>query len=82
MASGDSGEPFTLTHNGHFSLGYFAPGTYTVAQELPAGWMQTTPTDGAGMPINPAVVLADGGASAHITFGNSADGANDNVFQQ
>ena len=43
----DAGEPFALTDaNGNYAITGLPPGTYDVLEALPAGWEQTTPSQG------------------------------------
>ena len=63
----DDGEPFDLTDaSGDYALTGLMPGTYTVAEELPAYWEQTYP-GGAG---THTVAVAAGQVTEGVDFGN------------
>ncbi|MCA9188553.1 MAG: proprotein convertase P-domain-containing protein, partial [Planctomycetales bacterium] len=70
----DAGEAFTTTigSSGAFSFPNVAPGTYVVVQELPAGWTQTAPIDGGGLPVNAIVTVSELTPSPYVSFGASA----------
>lgn len=65
----DLGEIATLTNaNGKYAFTGLAPGNYTVAEKLPAGFIQTFP----GVTDAHTITLGDGQVIDHVDFGNHA----------
>jgi uncharacterized protein (DUF2141 family) len=64
----DANEQLTLTDSsGYFAFENLKPGTYKVRQVLPAGWKQTTPSNGYGW----NVTVIGGAVAAGKNFGAS-----------
>ena len=64
----DAGETTAATSGraGFFDFGKVAPGTYTVRQQMPNGWTQTSPVSGVGH----VLTVADGDGPIHVDFAN------------
>jgi len=56
----------TTDSNGNYSLAGVGPGTYTVAEVLQTGWLQTFPA----VPGSHSVTTTSGGTEANQNFGN------------
>jgi len=59
--------------NGYASWGVLAASDYALQEGAPVqgNWVQTTPTDGSGHPVNPLTgIVVTGGHTTQLTFGN------------
>jgi subtilisin-like proprotein convertase family protein len=64
----DAGETFTTTsgNSGYFDFGEQPAGTYTIRQQLPSGWTQSSPVNDAAH----VLTLANDDGPVHVAFAN------------
>jgi uncharacterized repeat protein (TIGR01451 family) len=64
-ASSGTSQTVLTDGNGHYSFTNLAPGTYTVSESVPAGWLQTAPPGGTY-----TVNVTSGGVVSDLDCGN------------